>query len=67
MLGFQSFKGAPVHPLGLVAFTVQDASLPPKPPPDGVRPPCRSIIACFPLARRRQLVTVPTSEDCPAM
>ena len=63
MLGFQPFKGAPVHPLGLAALRVRYPGFPSKPPPDVVCPPHRSIIICFPLALIGQLVTVPTGED----
>jgi len=52
MVGCQSLKGAPVHPLRLVAQAVQYARLPPKPSPDRVRPPQRSIIRPLPLAHR---------------
>ena len=63
MIGFQPFKGAPVHSLGLAAFRVRYPGFPSKPPPDGIRPPHCSIIVRFPLALIGQFVTVPTGED----
>jgi hypothetical protein len=63
ILGFQPFKGMPVHSLGFAPFRVRYPGAPSKPPPDGVRPSHSSIIIRFPLARIGQLVTVPTGED----
>jgi len=67
MLAGQSLKAAPVHPLRLVAQAVQYARLPPKPPPDRVRPSQRSIIRALPLARIGQPVAVPTGENSAAV
>ena len=63
VLSFQPFKGAPVHPPGLAAYRVRYPGFPSKPQPDRFRPPHRSIIIRFPLARIGQLVTVPTGEN----
>ena len=55
MLAGQSLKAAPVHPLRLVAQAVQYARLPPKPPPDRVRPSQRSIIRALPHLKSRRI------------
>ena len=66
MLGFQPFKGAPVHPLGLVAFRICDTRLPTKSIPDPACPTHRTIIRGFSLTGIGQPVAMATSEDAGA-
>jgi hypothetical protein len=66
MLGSQPLEGAPVHPLGLAAAGVRNASLPAQPLPDVAGSPHGSIVRGFPLAGIRQPVTVTTGEDASA-
>lgn len=60
MLRFQPFKGPPVHPLGLAAVGVRNASRPAKPFTDVIGPPHGSIVYGFPLAGIRQPVAMST-------
>jgi len=62
MLGFQPFKGAPVHSIGLPTFAVQNSRLPSTPAPNNIGRPRYPVMINFSLARIGQLMAMPAGE-----
>jgi hypothetical protein len=62
----QPLEGAPVHPLGLGTFAVEEARGPAQAPPDGLDSPRRPALIGLPLGLVGQPLAVPTGNAPPA-